>query len=54
MATQKCTKCGKSLQNWKLVMMMGPRGYRQYFVCEKCKEKIEKTKKLTVRAMAGG
>ena len=45
MAKQKCVKCGKSVQNWKVMLMMGPRGFRQYFVCEACNEKIEKAKK---------
>jgi hypothetical protein len=46
MAKQKCTKCGKDLIYYRLVLMMGPRGFRRYPVCDPCGTAIEKAAPL--------
>jgi hypothetical protein len=42
----KCTQCKKELLYFRMILMMGPRGFRRYAVCDKCAEKVEK-KNLT-------
>jgi hypothetical protein len=43
---QKCAKCGKELVYFRMVLMMGPRGFRRYACCDECAAKVEiKTKK---------
>jgi hypothetical protein len=32
----KCQKCGKPAHQITTVMMMGPRGFRRYPVCDPC------------------
>lgn len=40
MATQYCLKCKKALEEYRMVMMIGPRGYRRYAVCLSCASKL--------------
>jgi hypothetical protein len=44
----KCTKCGKELVYFRMVLAMGPKGYRRYAYCDKCADQAEK-KAQTVR-----
>ncbi len=39
---KKCIRCGKDLIYFTMVLMMGPRGFRRYPVCDPCKAKIDK------------
>lgn len=52
MVKQKCTKCGRELLYFTLVLMMGGRGFRRYPVCDKCKAKLKKANKITANAQA--
>lgn len=37
----KCNKCKRTLENeYRMVLMMGPRGFRQYAVCLACASKM--------------
>jgi hypothetical protein len=38
---QRCAVCKKELLYFKMVLMMGPRGFRRYAVCDACKAKME-------------
>jgi hypothetical protein len=33
---EKCPKCGKPMMEFRMVLMMGPKGYRRYAVCPGC------------------
>jgi hypothetical protein len=50
---QRCAVCKKEILYFRMVLMMGSRGYRRYALCEKCAEKVkEKTidgRQLTVK-----
>jgi len=36
-----CTKCGrKGLEEFRMVFMIGPKGYRRYTVCLGCAKKM--------------
>jgi len=37
---QKCLKCKKELGEYRMVLMIGPRGYRHYAVCIPCADKL--------------
>ncbi len=47
--SKKCAKCGKDLLYFTLVLMMGPRGFRRYPVCDKCEKKEEQKRKVENR-----
>lgn len=39
----KCNKCKKEMETgFKMILQMGPRGFRKYATCEKCAAKLEK------------
>lgn len=42
MAKQFCAnpKCKKELKDYRMVLMIGPRGYRRYAVCQPCARKL--------------
>jgi hypothetical protein len=43
-----CQKCGRPAARITMTMMMGPRGFRRYPVCDACLETIQaKGKKVT-------
>lgn len=33
---QHCLKCGMELDDYRMVLMIGPLGYRRYAVCLRC------------------
>jgi hypothetical protein len=33
---EKCPKCKKPMMKFRMVLMMGPKGYRRYAVCPSC------------------
>ncbi len=39
---QKCVICGKELVYFRMVLMMGPKGFRRYACCDKCADKTER------------
>jgi hypothetical protein len=42
----KCNQCKKEMMTgFKMILQIGPRGFRQYATCEKCADKL-KAKKL--------
>lgn len=45
MTKQKCAVCKRELTYYRMVLIMGPRGYRRYAFCNQCAEKIEKKNK---------
>lgn len=39
----KCTKCKKDVgEKFRMVLMIGPQGYRRYALCDRCAGKVEK------------
>ena len=46
---QKCAKCRKEILYFRMVLMMGPRGFRRYALCDKCADKVEKKQKAGVK-----
>lgn len=49
----KCAQCGKELVYFRMVLMMGTKGYRRYALCDKCADKIAKKQKVekTIKAV---
>jgi len=42
MSKNNCQKCGKKhLQEYRMALMMGPKGYRRYSVCMDCAKKLK-------------
>ena len=37
---QHCLKCQKELGEYRMVLMIGPKGYRRYAVCLTCADKL--------------
>jgi hypothetical protein len=50
----KCTKCGKELTFYRMVLMMGPKGYRRYAPCDRCAAKVEKGQKAEGKMQKAG
>ena len=41
-----CVVCKKDLVYYRMVLMIGPMGYRRYALCEKCAAKVERKQML--------
>lgn len=41
---QLCAICKKQAAPFKMVLMVGPKGYRTYKLCEKCASKTQASK----------
>jgi hypothetical protein len=42
----KCVQCHKELASgFRMILMMGPQGFRKYAVCEKCAKEVERSEK---------
>lgn len=38
----KCNQCKKEMETgFKMILQMGPRGYRKYATCDKCAAKLD-------------
>ena len=48
----KCSQCGKELIYFRMVLMMGTKGYRRYALCDKCADKVEKKNALVKKVIA--
>ncbi len=49
-----CIGCKKQLTYFRMVLMMGPKGYRRYPCCDKCAAKVEKAQKAEGRMQKAG
>lgn len=38
----KCLKCKKELVYYRMVLMIGPKEYRRYPLCDRCAAEVEK------------
>lgn len=39
---QRCAVCKKEVVYFRMVLMMGPKGYRRYQCCDRCAGKVER------------
>jgi len=47
---QKCVQCHKELASgFRMILMMGPQGFRKYAVCGRCAEKVTPSPALPPR-----
>lgn len=51
----KCTQCKKELsEKFRMVLMIGPQGYRRYACCDKCAAKAEMKQKAESKMQSRG
>lgn len=50
----KCAVCKKDLVYFRQVLMMGPRGYRRYALCDRCAGKVNSPSPRPSPAGRGG
>ena len=51
---QKCAVCKKEVVYYRMVLMMGPKGYRRYQCCDRCAGKVDKTQKAEGKMQKAG